>query len=328
MSRILLYVLIGSTLFACSPKNEPAVVQDTPAMEILPSPTTAPDRVVVITGDVQDSWTLEKANSTVQELATASGLEFESQISINSREITPDIKVLVYLYHPNNLGSLANSAPNTQFIVISDQEWTPSHNVSIIRADSTYQTFMAGYASVMLAENFRGGGLLTSEDSAKNVAYKNGAKFFCGSCSALISPLNSYPFTKEIPQSSPAADWITAFDEVNFNTILYMYIPPQAYSTELFNHIAQTNVKILGIATPPAEAFPIWAGTFLIDGFTPIKEIWDAVLQGNGGQTINASLSLADTQSGFISTGKQQIIQDVIAELQAGRIYTLNPMAE
>lgn len=328
LSGFITLVFLAGVLVSCAPKDEPAAVADTPTVEVQPSPTTAPDRAVVITGEVQDAWTLEQAAATVQELAAASGLEFESRTSINSQELTSDIKVLVFLFHPNNLGSLANDAPHTQFIVISDQNWTPSQNVTIIRSDSTYQTFMAGYASVMLADNFRGGALLTSEDTARNIAYGKGAKFFCGACSALITPLNSYPFTKEISQSSSPTDWIAAFDEVNANTILFMYIPPQAYSAELFNHIAQTNVKVIGISAPPAEAQPVWAGTFVIDGFTPLREVWDSVLQGNGGQTINASLSLADNNSGFISTGKMQLLQYVIEELQANRIYTLDPMAE
>ncbi len=325
---LILLLIIGSLLISCKGKTEEAA---TPAAQTdipLPTPTTAADRVVLITGDVQDTWTLQQANSILQELAASSALAFETRAAIQSNEITPDIKVLVFLNHPQNLGSLSNSASGTQFIVISDQEWTPSANVTIIRSDLTNQVFMAGFASVMLSDNFRGGGLLTSENSNLTTAYKNGAKYFCGLCNALITPLNRYPVTKEISQSSQPADWIAAFDEINLSTILYVFVPPQAYSTDLFNHIAQTSVKIIGIATPPAEAQAIWAGTILGDGLTPIKDIWNDVLTGNGGKTVNASLYLADTQAGLISPGKQQLLQQVITELQAGRIYTLDPMAE
>jgi hypothetical protein len=325
---IILLMLIAVLLISCKGKTEEAAPQATPTSMPLPSPTTAVDRVVLITGEIQHAWTLQQANSTLQELAASSGFEYETRTEIQSNEITPDVKVLVFLSHPQNLGSLSNSAPNTQFIVISDQEWTPSTNVTLIRADSTNQVFMAGYAAVMLADNFRGGGLLTSENSNEIIAFKNGAKYFCGLCNAVITPLNNYPMTKEISQSSQPADWMQAFDELNQNTILYVFVPPPAYSTDLFNHIAQTSVKIIGITTPPAEAQAIWAGTFLIDGFTPIKDIWNDVLAGNGGKTVNASLYLADTQAGLISPGKQQLIQQVITELQAGRIYTLDALSD
>ncbi|MGV8025803.1 MAG: hypothetical protein AB2L18_04510 [Anaerolineaceae bacterium] len=322
---LILLMVIGSLFISCKGKAEEAA---TPTSVPLPTPTTAADRVVLITGDVQDAWTLQQANTILQELATSSNLVFETRTAIQSNEITPDVKVLVFLSHPQNLGSLSNSASGTQFIVISDQEWTPESNVTIIRSDPTNQIFMAGFASVMLADNFRGGGLLTSENSNLITAYKNGSKYFCGLCNALITPLNKYPITKEITQSSQPADWIAAFDEINLNTILYVFVPPQAYSAELFNHIAQTSVKVIGITNPPAEAQSIWAGTILSDGLTPIKAIWNDVLAGNGGKTINASLYLADMQTGFISPGKQQLLQQVITELQAGRIYTLDPMAE
>lgn len=324
----MLLVIIGSLFISCKGKADQAAQSETPTSAPLPTPTTAADRVVLITGDTPDAWTLQQASTTLQELAASSGLVFETRTAIQSNEITSDVKVLVFLSHPQNLGSLSNSAPATQFIVISDQDWAPENNVNIIRSDPKNQIFMAGYASVMLAENFRGGGLLISENSDQTTVFKNGAKYFCGICNALITPLNQYPITKELSQTSQPADWVAAFDEINLSTILYVFVPPQAYSADLFNHIAQTNVKVIGISTPPAEAQAIWAGTFLIDGITPIKDIWNDVVAGNGGKTINASLYLADVQNGLISSGRQMLLQQVISELQAGRIYTLNPLAE
>jgi hypothetical protein len=51
-------------------------------------------------------------------------------------------------------------------------------------------------------------------------------------------------------------------------------------------------------------------------------------LAGNGGKTIYASLYLADTQNGFISQGRQQLLQQVISDIQAGRIYPLDPLTQ
>lgn len=328
IKTILFILLLSSFLISCKGNDAEAAPQSTSTFETLPSPTNAPDRVVLIAEEGADSWTLEQTNLTLQELAASSGLEYETRQSINSSEITADIKVLVFLSHPTNLGSLSNAAPNTQFIVISDQDWTPSTNVSIIRVDPTYQTFMAGYASVMLADNFRSGGMLTSEGGSLNIAYKNGAKYFCGLCNALIFPYNNYPLTKEVSPSATSTEWMQAFNELNLSTILFVYVPPQAYSSDLFNYIAQTNVKIIGITTPPAEAMPLWAGTFLIDGVSPIREIWNDVVAGRGGKTVNASLYLADTQAGLISQGRQALLNQVIDDLQAGTIYTLDPNAE
>jgi len=322
----LLLIVLSSLFTACKGKIQEAVTQETPTS--LPTPTTAADRVVLITGENSDAWTLQQASSTLQELAAPSGLAFETRTAIQSNEITADMKVLVFLNHPQNLGSFSNEAPHTQFIVLSDQDWSPSSNVTIIRTDPKNQFFMAGYASVMLAENFRSGGLLVSETGDFSLAYRNGATYFCGICNAVITPLNQYPVIKELSQTSQPGDWIAAFDEISLSTILYIFVPPQAYSTELFNRIAQTNVKVIGISTPPAEAQPIWAGTFLIDGIAPIRNLWNEVVAGNGGKTVNASLSLTDTQAGLISPGRQQLLLQVIEEMQAGHIYTLDLLAE
>jgi len=325
---LLMFLVVMSTLGGACKRGREIYPSPTASSAPLPTPTNAADRVVLIIGNTADAWVLQQANSVLQELASSSGLLLETRPAIQANEITPDMKVLVFLSHPQNLGSLSNAAPRTQFIVISDQNWAPEKNVTIIRADQTSSIFMAGYASVMLSENFRGGGLLTSENNNLTTAYQNGAKYYCGICNSLVNPLNQYPITKELSLSSQTTDWIAAFDEIATSTILYVYVPPQAYSAELFNHIAQTNIKAIGISTPPAEAQTIWAGTFLIDGLSPIKEIWNDVLAGNGGKQINASIALTDTQNGFISPGRQLLLQNVIGELQAGRIYTLDPMAE
>jgi hypothetical protein len=78
------------------------------------------------------------------------GFEFETRPEIQVNEITSDIKVLIF-YHPDNLGSLSNSALNTQFLVISDQDWSPAGNVTIIKADVNSQVFMA----VMRLKSYR-----------------------------------------------------------------------------------------------------------------------------------------------------------------------------
>lgn len=325
-----LIALLLLSIFAasCGGKSKSIPPTETPTSIPLSTPTPLPDRVVLVTGDKPDSWMLQQANSTLQELAQNSNLEFETRINIQSNEITSDMKVLVFLSHPQNLGSLSNAAPGSQFIVISDEDWTPSSNVTIIRSDTKYQYFMAGYASVMLAENFRSGGLLTNENGDLNTAYNNGARYFCGICNALISPLNTYPITRELSASSAPADWIAAFEAIRLNSILYIFVPPAAYSADLFNYIAQSGAYVIGVSTPPAEAQAVWAGTFLTDGISPISNIWNDVLAGNGGKTIYASLYLADTQNGFISQGRQQLLQQVISDIQAGRIYPLDPLTQ
>jgi len=331
--RKFITTLILTSLFlglasACGAQDNTPIPEPTPTIEVMPTPTMAPERAVLIADTATDAWTLEQATAALQELTYNSGLEFEIRSTINASEITPDIKVLVFLQHPENLGSLSNAAPGTQFIVISDQEWTPSANVNIIRSDTNHQVFMAGYAAVMLSDNFRGAGLLTVEEPELKTAFVIGAKFFCGLCNSLVYPLNVYPVYKELPSTSQPSEWLAGFNELALSTIQYLYIPPQAYSADLFNALAPSGIRLVGIISPPAEAAPMWAGTLKSDGFVPLRTIWDDVLQGIGGKTVYASLQLTDTQTGFIGEGKQKLINSVIEEMQAGRIYTQDPMVD
>jgi len=289
-----------------------------------PTPTPLPDRVVLVRSAIDNLTTATDAEILLTNLAAASGLEFETRQEIFVNEITEDIKVLVFLTHPENLGSLANAAPQTQFIVLTDQDWNPSPNVSTIRLKPEHQVFLAGYIATMIPANYRGGGLLASDNTLPNQAFRNGGYYYCGLCQAVIYPLNQYPIAKDIPANSPASSWIAAFEELNLNTIESLYVTPEAYSPELFNYLTSHEIILLGIEPPPDEARPHWAVTVLSDGVSPIQEIWSDLSEGKGGKTINASLKLTDIQSIYITEGKLALVQKVINRLQVDEIYTLD----
>jgi hypothetical protein len=77
------------------------------------------------------------------------------------------------------------------------------------------------------------------------------------------------PMIKELPQSSSPAEWIAGFNELYANSILFIYVPPQAYSPDLFSFIAQTNVKVIGISSPLPKHKPSGRGPFGSMDFHP-----------------------------------------------------------
>jgi hypothetical protein len=57
-----------------------------------------------------------------------------------------------------------------------------------------------------------------------------------------------------------------------------------------------------------------------------IQNAWPGLVSGQGGQTVESPLGLADVDPLLLSEGKQRLVEQTLSELQAGRISTVpNP---
>ncbi len=300
--------------------------QPTPTPTLFPTPlstpTALPARAILIAPNGADATLLNEAQTILTELTSSSGLLFETRTEINSKEITPDVKILVFLIHPENLGTLSNAAPKTQFAVISDLNWNPGSNVTIIRRRPEYISFIAGFIGVNLDNNFRSGALISASDTLSQEAFANGGHFFCGLCSPSIPPYAKYPLIATQPEGSTPAAWQAAFDQMNVNGIHALYVAPEAYSPELFTYLTGKDIILYGSQPPLEAARPKWAATLLVDGLAPLREIWPDLLAGKGGKTVYGGVRFADVQPAFITTGKLEYFQKLVDRMRAG---LLNP---
>jgi hypothetical protein len=331
--RLLVFSLIIPLLAisACAgsgSKSQPTPIKPQPTS--LPTPTLSPDRVVLIAPAASDPLIVQDAEATLRELASSSSLEFEKRESAAANEITRDIKVMVFLNHPENLGSLAAGASGTQFVAISDKDWNPGANVTVIRKREEHTAFMGGYIAAVLAPNFRVGALLTAESPSLAQAFVNGAYYYCGLCASQLNPLNRYPVISTQAAASPASAWQAGFDSIKASKINVLYVSKEAASPELMSYIAALDVAMIGNQTPPAEGKPKWVATIYADGITPIREIWPDLLAGKGGKVVNAALKITDNQyvtvyDGLVwlSQGKLEFIQKTMSLLQNGFINPL-----
>jgi hypothetical protein len=288
----------------------------------LPTPTLLPARAILIAPNGADPTLLAEAQNILTELTSSSGLLFETRTEITAKEITTDIKILVFLTHPENLGTLSNAAPRTQFAVVSDLNWNPGSNVTIIRRQPEYISFMAGYISVNLDNNFRSGALIPASDTLSQDAFSNGGHFFCGLCSPSIPPYVKYPLIATQPAGSSPAAWQAAFDQMYINGVRVLYVAPQAYSSELFTYLVGKGIILYGSQPPLEEARSRWAATLLVDGLSPLREIWPELLAGKGGKIVYGGVRFADVQPAFITPGKLEYFQKLVGRMRAG---LLNP---
>jgi len=327
--KIALLVII--LLVSCGKTVEPSVNQggfESPTLT--PAPTQQPDRVVLVVQPEKGGNEVSKAEILLRELAAESNLEFEIRQQIIANEVSADVKVVVFLDHPENLGSLSANAPGTQFIAITDQEWNPTANITIIRKREDHQAFIAGYLAAMLAPNFRVGTLLTSEDTVFNQSFVSGVQYYCGICAAVIFPLNTYPQVRFQAADSLPETWQLLANELNAEKVNVLFITEQAYSAELFNYLGRMDTALIGNQQPPAEGEPKWVATILLDAISPIREVWNDVVSGNGGKILNADIQILNNrfvnlQEGlaWLSEGKQNQIEQVIGLLRKEYISPL-----
>ncbi len=326
---IFVMLSFSAALFGCSGnQTDTDETLDTVPPTASPIPTIAPDRVVLAAPSDISSVKLAEAQTLIAELAVGSELEFETRQEIFANEITPDIKIIVFFEQPDNLGSLAANAPETQFVSISSQNWSPPANGTIILKNEGHVAFLAGYLSALLAPNFRVGGLLISENAEFNQAFRNGISYYCGLCAAVVYPLNTYPVLSQQPANSPLANWQASFTEINASKINVLFLSGGAASAELGIYLGGMDVAVIGNQTPPEELLSRWVATVSSDGLSPLREIWNDLTEGHGGKVVHANLKISDVNyvtvtDGLVwlSQGKMDLLNKVITLLREDLIY-------
>jgi len=314
---------------ACGPKDAQAETQEAPPVE---NPTATPiplDRAVLVAPADVDAGMLVEAQTVLAELTASAGLEFETRAQVTEADLTPDVKIIVFLSHPDNLGTLAARAGGTQFAAVSPLDWTPPANVTLIRVNENDAAFLAGYAAAILAPNFRVGALLAAESTSVSLAFQNGVHYYCGTCSALINPLNSYPIVSVQSAGSAPEIWQAAFDQLNLNKVNVLYIAKEAMSSQLLAYLSTQDVALIANQLPMEGGQPRWSASIYLDAISPIREIWNDLLSGVGGRIINATYKVSDVQpltvsdgSVWLSQGKLRLVNNMIELLRQNQINT------
>lgn len=331
ITAIIVLLIASFSLSACGSKDtqDETVQEIIPTVE-LPTPTPVlPDRALLIAEAGTDATMLTEAQTAMTELAASSGLEFETRQSLSAEEITEDVKIVIFLHHPDNLGTLAAGAPNTQFAAITTQDWKPPSNVTVIRTREDDVAFLSGYIAAIMAPNFRIGALLASENVQFNQAFQNGVLYYCGSCASSITPLNSYPVISTQPAGSSAETWQLAFDEINLSKVNVLYLANEANSAQVSSFLSAMDIGVIGSQDPLPEGQSRWAASIYIDSVSPINEIWDDLVAGSGGQTVNAGIKITNIQeltvqdgTVWLSPGKQILVDKMIELLREDQINT------
>jgi hypothetical protein len=157
-------------------------------------------------------------------------------------------------------------------------------------------------------------------------AYTNGKIYFCGTCQKYYLYQDEYGATIDFPQSIqiPASEppenyggyavYLIQRRKVNF-----IYVYPDIATPELLAYIGSSGaVQVGGV---PQGGVPLyWAASLSPDTVGAIQAAWGNLIAGQGGQAVQAPLTLTNVDPNLLSPGKQAQAEQVLQDLQAGRI--------
>jgi hypothetical protein len=329
---ITLFLLSLLILSACG-ENEAAatsapIPSETPVVPATQTATAASPLAILVVPADMDPETSNLYQTTVYDLAQASGLRFQVRNTLTVADLEPGLQVAIVLPPDPGIAQLAASAPTVQFLAINIPEVTAGGNISVLggNSQSDVAAFLAGYTAAMITDDFRIGMLIPKDNAdalAALNAYAAGMAYYCGTC----RPLLFYPWT--FPQYVEIG---AEEDPVNYNAyadiliIKYkvgtIYLYPDIATSDMETYIGTTGTYMIGTVSPEQRPGG-WVMTIQPDVIQAIQKAWPDLVAGKGGATIQSPLGLADVDPNLLSPGKQRLVEQTLADLQAGRISTV-----
>jgi hypothetical protein len=327
---VLLVILLASILSACGfgKKVEPtADVTSTPVPP--PTPTATPDiplAILVMPSDL-DKSTSDAYQKVVYNLAEASGLRFQVRNTLTAADLDPALQVAVILPPDPGIAALAAAAPKAQFLAINLPGVTAGGNISVLGSTNRVDVaaFVAGYTAAMISTDFHTGMLLPQDNPDAQramVAFASGASYYCGICQPFYYSPISYPQFQAIPASEAKSNY-PAYANLLLNDkkVYTLYLYPDIAVKELTDYLGTIGSQLIGTSLPDPKPAG-WVMTIRPDETKAIQKAWPDLVAGKGGLNVQSPLGLEDVDPDLLSPGKERLAQQVLDDLQAGRIYS------
>lgn len=326
---IILAIAMMVALSACGGNSSTATSTPLPSATPVIPPTftatpTTPLAILVVPADI-DPDTSHLYQTTVYDLAQASGFRFQVRNTLTTADVEPGLKVVIVLPPDPGVAQLAAAAPDVQFLAINIPNVAAGGNISVLgnSAQTDVAAFLAGYTAALITDDYRIG-MMIPKDNADAMralnAYATGMAYYCGTCRPLYFYPWAFPQYVEIPSDEDPANYHAYADililEKKVQTI---YLYPDIATPDLESYIGTTGVSMIGTVTPEQNPGG-WVMTIQPDVIEAIKSAWPGLVAGQGGVTVQSPLGLADIDSDLLSPGRQRLVEQTLQDLQAGRI--------
>lgn len=328
---ILLLAACGSAVPSLTTAPTASLPDATATLPPTPEPTAAPETVVLVSDSGASPTEMQNAETALTALASQNNMILVKKDALSAADLIGEVKIVVWVGAAGGISDLAAGAPQVQFAAITASDLQPAANLNIIRSRPENAIFIAGYISTLIAPDWRGAALLPSDGPLGEQAqavFSNGGRFFCGRCAPAYAPVVLFPLSAVLPTGSPASAWQAAFDELNQKVVEVLYVSDAASSPELLASLSGAGITLLGSQLPAAELSSNWAVTVQVDGSALLETLWPDILAGKPGQLLDAPVTLSDIDPEKLSPGRQELVNKMIADLQAGLVNPFSVPAE
>jgi basic membrane lipoprotein Med (substrate-binding protein (PBP1-ABC) superfamily) len=315
----------GLTATPTASASPPATATDVPT----PTNTPQPPLVVLWASTGADPQIVSASQALLGQLASQAGLRFQTLDSPISQDLARQAKIVVAVSPGPELEALTTAAPDTQFLAISgDAGLKPGKNLTLSGGQDARLDqlgFLAGYLAAVVTQDWRVGVISQADsgpETAAQAAFINGAVFFCGLCRPAYPPFVQYPVYAQLAAGAGQDEEQSAVDALISQGIETVYVTPGATSETLLGYLADKGIRIIGSAPPSQTIQDDWVATVTTDWAAAIKDAWPDLLNGVSGQELSAPIVVEDANPALFSPGRQQLVEETLVELLAGRIDT------
>ncbi|MEA5077189.1 MAG: hypothetical protein VB013_01345 [Anaerolineaceae bacterium] len=327
LHRILTLVAVSGLflLSACNGAARTPSATPTPeATPVPPTPTPAPAEIVWVSTQPDAS----AATPILTEFASANSLQYRTLTTLDAGQINSGTRIVVLDSAPADLSSLAAAAPSTQFVVLGAGNISAGGNISVIQASQTDTAFMAGYLTMLIAEDWRAAGLIPSDSAIGDAyadAFTNGARFVCGKCNPYYAPLVQLPLVAAVPSGTDAATLQSNIAGLTANWLSAAFIDPPFVNADVVTaiNVQAFNWEYVALITTDAAPKDVdgrWVARLGSDPAASLKLLLPELLNGQSGLNMKAQVTVTSLDEEIVTPAKMDLFNEVAAELASDKL--------
>ena len=338
----ILFACLGVLLSACgtvATPNEPTLTPTsgltatvTPVPTLAPTPTSLPPMAVLLAPPGADEAYTSYLQTALNDTITGQGYLWQVRQLLLPEDLVPELRLVVALPPDPGLAQLAASAPDTQFLAVGIPALEAAPNITQISANNSrpdQQGFIGGVIAAMIAPEWRAGVISLTDNVAGQSArtgFLNGVKYFCGLCRLIYPhpPFYEYPLYFELPSTASSAEWQEAANYMVDHFARAVYVYPGAGDENMLSTLAAAGVSIISSGEPPQSVIDNWAVSLTTDPLALIQSQVETLLNGGSsdGQSLGVPIQFTNINPALFTPGKQQLAEQILADLQNGYIDT------
>jgi hypothetical protein len=291
-----------------------------------PSPTPYTPLVIWLSSSSSNPIWVDQIRVAASELSESSGMKFETREAIVQGDIPNNLNIVIALAPNSDISSLADFAPNVQFVAIGIIDLTPSSNLTILAPQGNpldQVAFLAGYLAALTTPDWRVAIISapgSNLDDPIIASFYNGLHYYCGLCNPPHPPYGSYPILLNLNPDASEQEIQAIVDQLIQNSIRTVYISPQSENRALIEDLSDNGIH--WIAGNPFVS-PLEDEGIAIVGTDPslvLRDIWPDITSNHSMGEIVLAPSILESNSQLLSPGRLQLAENIAVGLKLGII--------